>query len=60
MKLSELKKYVDRYLEYERDDPEVVIQIKLPYSTGFAIYTRQLWNSGSRLLNSGSQSYRML
>jgi hypothetical protein len=33
MKLSELKKYVDRYLEYERDDPEVVIQIKLPYST---------------------------
>ena len=33
MKLSELKKHVDRYLEYERDDPTVVIQIKLPYST---------------------------
>ena len=35
MKLSELKKYVDRQFEYMRagDDPEVVIGIKLPYST---------------------------
>lgn len=35
MKLSELKKYIDRQFEYMRagDDPEVVIQIKLPYST---------------------------
>jgi len=33
MKLSELKRFVDRALEYERDDPDVVIQIKLPYST---------------------------
>jgi hypothetical protein len=35
MKLSELKKYVDRQFEFMRagEDPEVVIQIKLPYST---------------------------
>lgn len=35
MKLSELKKYIDRHFEYMRagEDPEVVIQIKLPYST---------------------------
>lgn len=35
MKLSELKKYVDRQFEFMRsgDDPEVVIAIKLPYST---------------------------
>lgn len=33
MKLSELKKYIDHHLKYERDDPNVVIQIKLPYST---------------------------
>jgi hypothetical protein len=34
MKLSELKKLVERYdLNSYHDDPEVVIQIKLPYST---------------------------
>lgn len=35
MKFSELKKYIDRQSEIMRDyeDPEVVIQIKLPYST---------------------------
>lgn len=35
MKLSELKKYVDRQFEFMRsgEDPEVVIGIKLPYST---------------------------
>ena len=35
MKLSELKKYVDRHIEFMRsgEDPEVVIGIKLPYST---------------------------
>lgn len=35
MKLSELKKYIDRHIEFMRsdEDPEVVIQIKLPYST---------------------------
>ncbi len=35
MKLSELKRLVDRQVEYMRsgEDPEVVIQIKLPYST---------------------------
>lgn len=33
MKLSELKQFVDRALEYQRDDPQVVIQIRLPYST---------------------------
>lgn len=33
MKLSELKKYIDHHPKYERDDPDVVIQIKLPYST---------------------------
>jgi hypothetical protein len=35
MKLSELKKYIDRHIEFMRsgEDPEVVIGIKLPYST---------------------------
>lgn len=35
MKLSELKKYIDRQFEFMRsgEDPEVAIQIKLPYST---------------------------
>lgn len=35
MKLSELKKYIDRQVEVMGDyeDPEVVIGIKLPYST---------------------------
>ena len=35
MKLSELKKYIDRRFESMRsgEDPEVVIGIKLPYST---------------------------
>ncbi len=33
MKLSQLKQLVDRQTLMERDDPEVVIQIKLPYST---------------------------
>lgn len=35
MKLSELKLFVDRAVQYSRhgDDPEVVVQIKLPYST---------------------------
>lgn len=35
MKLSELKKFVDREFEFMRsgDDPEVVVRITLPYST---------------------------
>lgn len=33
MKLSELKRLVERGLEYNRDDLDVVIQIQLPYST---------------------------
>ena len=35
MKFRELKAYIDRQMELMRDyeDPEVVIQIKLPYST---------------------------
>lgn len=35
MKFRELKKYVDRQSEimHDYEDPEVVIQIKLPYST---------------------------
>ena len=33
MKLSELKRIVERYDSLEREDSEVVIQIKLPYST---------------------------
>ena len=35
MKLSELKKYIDRQFEFMRsgEDPEVVIGIKLPYTT---------------------------
>ena len=33
MKLSELKKLVERYDSLEREDSEVVVQIKLPYST---------------------------
>ena len=33
MKLSELKRLVDLYHRDSRDDDEVVIQIKLPYST---------------------------
>lgn len=35
MKLSELKKYIDRQMEIMRDyeDPEVVVRITLPYST---------------------------
>jgi hypothetical protein len=33
MKLSELKRIVERYDSLEREDSEVVVQIKLPYST---------------------------
>ena len=33
MKLSELKQYVDLYYRPGHEDPEVVIEIKLPYST---------------------------
>lgn len=35
MKLSELKQWVDRQIQYQglHEDPEVVISIKLPYST---------------------------
>lgn len=35
MKFRELKTYVDRYMEtmHDYEDPEVVISIKLPYST---------------------------
>lgn len=35
MKLSELKQWVDRQIQYQglHEDPEVVIGIKLPYST---------------------------
>lgn len=35
MKLSELKQYIDRQVQLMRsdEDPEVVISIKLPYST---------------------------
>jgi hypothetical protein len=33
MKLSELKQYVDLYYRPGHEDPEVVIKIKLPYST---------------------------
>jgi hypothetical protein len=33
MKLSELKLFVDQHLQYTIEDPRVVIQIKLPYST---------------------------
>jgi hypothetical protein len=33
MKLSELKQFVDLYYRPGHEDPEVVIQIKLPYST---------------------------
>jgi hypothetical protein len=33
MKFSELKRLVDLYYRDDYEDPEVVIQIKLPYST---------------------------
>lgn len=34
MKLSELKQFVDRQLEFNgREDPEVVVRIKMPYTT---------------------------
>lgn len=35
MKLSELKRYIDRQMEvmHGHEDPEVVVQITLPYST---------------------------
>lgn len=33
MKLSELKLIIDRSMQYSRHDPDVVIQVKLPYST---------------------------
>jgi hypothetical protein len=58
MKLSELKKYIDRHLEYERDDPNVVIQIKLPYNTVGAQPTVQVksvqmgfdWDAGKFII----------
>jgi len=60
MKFSELKKYVDRQVEYMRsgEDPEVVIQIKLPYRTVGAQPTVSLksaqmgfdWDAGKFIL----------
>lgn len=47
MKLSELKRLVDLYCRDDRhhEDPEVVIQIKLPYSTVGGTPTVQIKNA---------------
>lgn len=46
MKLSELKRLVDLYhRDGHRDDPEVVIQIKLPYSTVGGMPTVKIKNA---------------
>lgn len=59
MKLSELKQFVDRQLEFNgREDPEVVIRIKMPYTTvggspTVKIKTVQMgfdWDSGKFML----------
>ena len=59
MKLSKLTKLIDRHFEYNRhDDPEVVISIKLPYSTVGAMPTVGVksaqngfdWDSGKFIL----------
>lgn len=60
MKLRELKLLVDRVVETSRDyeDPEVVVSVKLPYSTVGAIplvsiknaYTGFDWESGKYIL----------
>jgi hypothetical protein len=59
MKLSELKQFVDRQLEFNgREDPEVVIRIKMPYTTVGAsptvkVKTVQMgfdWDSGKFML----------
>jgi len=59
MKLSELMQFVDRQLKFNgREDPEVVIRIKMPYTTVGAsptvkIKTAQMgfdWDSGKFML----------
>lgn len=59
MKLSELKQFVDRQLEFNgREDPEVVIGIKMPYTTVGALPTVKVktvqmgfdWDSGKFML----------
>lgn len=61
MKLSELKQLIDRYTTLQRlhDDPDVVVMIKLPYSTVGGVPTVKVkyaqmgfdWDSGKFLLS---------
>ena len=46
MNLSELKQLVDRYYRPEHEDPEVVIEIRLPYSTVGGTPTVKIKNVG--------------
>jgi len=57
MKFSELKQFVDLYDDF-REDPEVVIKIKLPYSTVGAMPTIKVrsvhmgfdWDAGKLII----------
>lgn len=61
MKLSELKQLIDRYTTLQRlhDDPDVVVMIKLPYSTVVGVPTVKVkyahmgidWDSGKFLIS---------
>ena len=58
MKLSELKRFIDRHNLMEREDPEVVIRIKMPYTTVGASPTVKVknvqmgfdWDAGKLML----------
>ena len=45
MKLSELKQLVDRHILMDRDDPEVVVRIKMPYTTVGGMPTVKIKNA---------------
>ena len=57
MKFNELKQYIDLYDDF-REDPEVVIKIKLPYSTVGAMPTVKVrsvhmgfdWDAGKLII----------
>lgn len=61
MKLSDLKQLIDRYTSIQRlhDDPDVVVMIKLPYSTVGGVPTVKVkyaqmgfdWDSGKFLIS---------